>query len=201
MTTQKFAKTLLYLILLATTALAAQESQAAALPELIIGSSEAPNSIVEYFSAGNRETAKFHSLTLPNFQAEIDNGALKIILRDFPEDGPSTAASIITRCGRTPDQSVEALIQILKDQPRWLNADSPIAALAAGAIHDGITVEKIKSCLSDKNIASEIYAIRDQATQQAGVHSAPSFEINGISHHGPLSPTKLKAILNLSTGQ
>ena len=65
----------------------------------VLGSAEAPITIIEYASLTCPHCASFHTETLPTVKSDwIDTGKAKLVYRDFPLDGAALAAAVIAHC-------------------------------------------------------------------------------------------------------
>jgi len=72
---------------------------AEALPDLSIGKSDAPVTIVEYASMTCSHCAAFYATTFPILKSKyIDAGKVRFILREFPLDPLATAGFMLARC-------------------------------------------------------------------------------------------------------
>ena len=130
------------------------------LPEMMIGSADAPNTIVEYASMTCPHCALFQKEVLPQIKTKyIDTGKAKYILREFPLDGLALAAFMVARCSGNDRYfpMVDALI----------------------ARQSGMSKEEFDKCLADKAMFDKIVEIRRRGNEEFGVDSTPSFFVNG----------------------
>ena len=66
---------------------------------LVIGSLDAPVTIVEYSSLSCPHCASFHKDTLPTLKKDyIDQGQVKFVFHDFPLNKPALAGSLLLKC-------------------------------------------------------------------------------------------------------
>ena len=69
------------------------------LPENVMGSEDAPVTIIEYSSMTCPHCAVFHKDTLPGLKENyIETGKVKYVLREFPLDQLAAAAFMLGRC-------------------------------------------------------------------------------------------------------
>src|SRR6516165_8332780 len=86
----------------------------------ILGSLEAPITIVEYASLTCPHCAHFANDVLPEIKkAWIDTGKAKLVLRDFPLDEPALRAAMIARCA-PPDRYYAFAETFFAAQEKWV---------------------------------------------------------------------------------
>ena len=69
------------------------------LPDLMLGSAEAPITVVEYASMTCGHCANFHTKVFPALKEKyVDTGKVRFIMREFPLDNLAAAASMLARC-------------------------------------------------------------------------------------------------------
>jgi len=166
-----------------------------ALPDIALGSENAPITIVEYASMTCTHCAAFHATTFPELKTKyIDTGKVRFILREFPLDPLATAAFMLARCAG-PDKR-EAMVDLLfAQQKNWAFVDKPIEELTNLLKQTGMSKESFEACLKDKDLFENVNKVRDQAAKQFDVNATPTFFINGRKQNGELSPQALDALL------
>jgi protein-disulfide isomerase len=150
------------------------------LPEMMMGSADAPNTIVEYASMTCPHCALFQTTILPELKTKyIDTGKARYILREFPLDNLAVAAFMLARCagyGRYFPM-VDALFAT---QTTWAvpGADGKDKLLLI-ARQAGLSKEQFDKCLADKDLFNKIVEVRSRGNETFQVDSTPTFFING----------------------
>ncbi len=85
----------------------------------ILGSPEAPVTIIEYASLTCPHCARFHTETLPKLKTDwIDTGKARLVFRDFPLDGAALGAATLAHCA-PPDRYFAMLELMFERQREW----------------------------------------------------------------------------------
>jgi protein-disulfide isomerase len=154
--------------------------KAGPLPELALGSADAPITVVEYASMTCGHCAAFHNKVFEALkQKYIDTGKVRFIMREFPLDNLAAAASMLARCA--DDGKTYPLISALfakQDDWAFVRGD-PKPELFKIAQQAGFTQETFEKCLTDQKLLDDISAIRARGSDTFGVSSTPTFFING----------------------
>jgi protein-disulfide isomerase len=150
------------------------------LPDMVLGKPDAPYTIVEYASMTCSHCARFHNTVLPELKTKyIDTGQAKLILREFPLDGLAVAAFMLARCSG-PDRYYPMVGGLFETQETWAvpggDGKEKLLLIAKQA---GFSKERFDQCVADKDMFNKIVEVRQQAHDQFGVDSTPSFFING----------------------
>jgi protein-disulfide isomerase len=155
------------------------------LPDMALGSSSAPYTIIEYASMTCPHCAEFQEAVLPEVKTKyIDTGKARYIFREFPLDPLAAAASMLARC--SGDERFFAMIDALfSTQKSWAvpGAEGKDKLLQV-ARQAGISKEQFDKCLADKELLDKIVEIRRRANEDYGVDSTPSFFVNGKKLEG-----------------
>jgi protein-disulfide isomerase len=161
----------------------------------VIGSADAPITIIEYASFTCPHCASFHNETLPQVKAAyVDRGFARLVFRDFPLDGLALRATLLTRCAAA-DRYFGMVEVLFRSQDSWTQAQEPVKALEQIGRVAGVDPAKIEQCLADQAEADRIIADRKTAREDFGIDSTPSFLINGTLYSGALSFAEMDKIL------
>ena len=160
-------------------AFAAPLSGEEALSERVLGSPDAPVTIIEHSSLGCPHCAAFHRDTLPQIKEKyIDTGKVRLIISDFPLGTPALAAAMIARCA--PRDRYFPFVEVLfQSQPSWARAENPLQALGQVARMGGMGPGDVEACLQDQELLNGIRSRAQKAQDEQGVGSTPTFFING----------------------
>ena len=161
------------------------------LPDMWIGSKDAPVAIVEYASMTCPHCAAFHAETWPTLKTKyIDTGKARFVLREFPLDPLATAGFMLARCAGADKRN--AITDLLFDQQKnWAFVDKPVDALAATVKQAGITQAQFETCLKDQKLYDQVNQTRDQASTKFKIDATPTFFINGRKYTGELSVAQM----------
>ena len=166
-----------------------------ALPDLALGSNDAPVTIVEYASMTCGHCAAFYGGTFPELKKKyIDTGKVKFILREFPLDPLGAAGFMLARCAG--DDKRNAIVDLLfAQQKNWAFTEKPVEALADLLKQTGMSQKTFDACLKDQSLYDKIAKVHDRAAEKFGVSSTPTFFINGKKQKGELTPEALDNLL------
>jgi protein-disulfide isomerase len=167
-----------------------------ALPDIAMGKSDAPVTVVEYASMTCSHCAAFHASTYPVLKSKyIDTGKVRFILREFPLDPLATAGFMLARCAG--DDKRNAIVDLLfAQQKNWAFTEKPVESLANLIKQAGIGQESFETCLKNQELYEKINKVRDRAAEKFGVNATPTFFINGQKQNGELSPETLDKLLD-----
>ncbi len=186
----------LFLLAGGVLALRAGTGVAAAVAERTLGDPGAKVTVVEWFSMTCPHCAAFHLQTLPELKKRyLDNGKVRLVVRDFPTDAVALKAHVLAHCAG-PERYFAFVDALLQSQARWAGAKDPIAALKQMAKLGGLADAQIDACLGDRAMEDEVLKMRLEAQQKHDVRSTPSFLIDGKVHAGNRSPDEFAKLLD-----
>jgi protein-disulfide isomerase len=160
------------------------------LGDQMLGSAEAPVTIIEYASMTCPHCAHFHETTFPELKKKyIDTGKVRFIFREFPLDPLAAAGSMLARCAG--DGKYFPMIESLFAQQKDWVTQKPLAPMLAIAKQAGFTQESFDKCLANQQMLDGIEASRTRAAQKLGVNSTPTFFINGKIYRGAMTVDEL----------
>ena len=163
------------------------------LPDLWIGSKDAPVTIVEYASTTCSHCATFHNTTFKELKEKyIDTGKVRFVLREFPLNPVDMGAYMLARCS---DDKRDAVVGLLfAQQKAWAN-DKPLAGLSQILRQTGMPQERFESCLKDQALYNKLTEARDLAAKEFGVNSTPTFFVNGVRLVGAVSLAEMEKVI------
>ncbi len=163
--------------------------------DMVLGDANAPITFIEYSSLSCPHCARHHKEVLPEIKKQfIDTGKVKLVVRDFPLNGPAVQASLLAHCV-SPLAYWGMIEQLFATQAQWVNENSGpvLAGIAAAA---GINGQDFQACLNDKAVKDKIIASAEQADKAYKVDSTPTFVVNGIVIKGEKSFEEFKKIFD-----
>ena len=148
------------------------------LPEMALGRSDAPVTIVQYASMTCPYCRKFQLETFPLLKKEyIDTGKVRYILREFPIGKQSGLATIALRCA--PAEKYFVLYdKLMREQATWVSQEvrpDPIFRIAAQV---GMTRAQFDSCRENRGMIAALNAVKERG-RTLGVIGTPNFFIDG----------------------
>jgi len=167
-----------------------------ALPDVALGPSNAPITIVEYASMTCPHCAAFYATTFPELKRKyIDNGKVRFILREFPRDPVDAAGFMLARCAG--DDKRDAIVDLMfAQQKNWAATEKPLEALAALLKQTGMSQNSFEACLKNQDLYDKVFKVQDRAAKNFGVTFTPTFFINGKKQKGEMTPDALAKLLD-----
>ncbi len=160
----------------------------------ILGSADAPITIIEYASLTCSHCAAFHADTLPQIKATwIADGRVRLVYRHFPLDAPALRGAAVANCIEGA-RYFGFLDLLFKSQKRWAGSGDPLKALGQMARLAGLSQEKFEACANDEAEMDRILERRQDGVQSYGVQSTPTLIVNGRKVEGARSFEYLEKI-------
>ena len=160
------------------------------LGDQVLGSPDAPVTIIEYASMTCPHCAHFHETTYPEMKKKyIDTCKVRFIFREFPLDPLAAAGSMLARCAGN-DKYFPMIESLFAQQKDWV-IQKPLQPMMAIAKQAGFTQESFDKCLANQQMLDGIEAGRTRAVQKLNVNSTPTFFINGKIFRGALTVEEL----------
>lgn len=177
---------------------AAIAQDAIEIPDMVLGSADAPVEMIEYASFTCPHCARFHADVWPQLKADyIDTGKVKFVYREVYFDRFGLWASMIARCaGETRFFAFTELLY--EEQRNWAGSSDPQAVidnLRKLAKTAGMTDETLDSCMSDADQAQALVGWYQANAERDGIDSTPSFVIAGEKYSN-MTYAELQAILD-----
>ncbi len=160
----------------------------------ILGSAEAPITIIENSSLTCPACAAFHAGALPQIKETwIADGRARLVYRHFPLDGDALRAAAIANCIEG-ERYFGFLDLLFKTQKRWAKSSDPLKALGQMARLAGLSQEKFEACANDEAEMDRILERRQDGIRTYGVESTPTLIVNGRKVDGARSFDHLEKI-------
>lgn len=164
--------------------------------DYLMGSKDAPVTLVEYASLSCSHCAHFHKDVLTKLKPDyIDSGKLRYILRQFPLNEPAIAGAMLVHCAGKSG-GAERYYQfndvLFNAQNKWAFDMDYQSSLQTFAEIGGITEEAFETCMADKEQEKAILLVRKRASDELGVSSTPQIFINGRLFEGNKSLAAVK---------
>ena len=164
-------------------------------PEVDMGKTNAPITVIEYGSASCSHCARFNNKVFPEFKSKyIDTGKVRLILREFAWDPRAEAAFMLARCSK--DKYFAMVDVLFHQQDNWARADDAKGALLQISKLAGFTQETFNACLTDQKLLDDIRAVKKRGEKDFGVDATPTFFINGKKYPGAMSIEEMSAIID-----
>ena len=162
----------------------------------VLGNPAAPITIIEYASLTCPHCAHFANDVLPELKREwIDTGKARLVLRDFPLDGPALRAAMIARCA-PPDRFYAFADTFFASQDKWATTKDYREALARLAKLGGMGKDEFETCLNNTTLENRIVEQRLVASQELDINSTPTFFINGSKFSGAPTAEEFNKVLS-----
>jgi protein-disulfide isomerase len=153
------------------------------LPEQVLGSPDAPVTIVEYASMTCPHCATFHEKTYPELKKKyIDTGKVRFVFREFPLDPIAAAGFMLARCAG--EGKYFPMIETLFHQQKEWAVQRPLPPLLAIARQAGFTQQSFEQCLANQKLLEDLEKVRERGAKEFGVTSTPTFFVNGKVQRG-----------------
>lgn len=160
----------------------------------ILGSADAPITIIEYSSLTCPHCASFHDGALPRIKETwIADGRARLVFRHFPLDATSLRAAAVANCIEG-ERYFGFLDLLFKSQQRWAKSGNPLKALGQMARLAGMGQEKFEACANDEAEMDRILERRQDGVQIYEVRSTPTLIVNGRKVEGARSFDYLEKI-------
>lgn len=174
------------------------------MEDRVIGSVDAPVTIVEYASMTCPHCAHFAMDILPDVKTKlIENGKAKLIFREFPLDKYALKAAMMARCA-PPEKFFDLIEVIFRNQDRWVKAENPEEAVSQLGALAGMDKALINACMNNAELESTILARMQDAQTRYNIQQTPAFVFNNgrDMFSGGQNVEKFEEVVNaLSKGQ
>ncbi|MGY0575562.1 DsbA family protein [Bradyrhizobium sp. RDM12] len=168
---------------------AADVAKPVSLPDMALGSKDAPVTITEYASMTCPHCAAFNEQVFPKIKSEyIDTGKVRYIFREFPLDIKAAAGSMLSRCIANGDAPKYFAVtdMLFRQQNDWVTKNTTETLTRIGK-QAGLTQQQVEACLKDQALLDKIAADQKYASDVLKVDSTPTFFIKGEKIKGEAS--------------
>ena len=164
------------------------------LPEMEMGSPDAPVVLTEYASVTCPYCKAFHETTLPKLKPMIDAGQVRYQAREFASDPLAAAGFMLARCAPNGRDGYFGMLDILyTQQAKWTRAANPADALFELSRVAGFDRAGFEACLKDQTMLDKLRDVRAEALR-FGVEGTPTLFVNGEKVEGSDFESVEKAI-------
>jgi protein-disulfide isomerase len=173
---------------LADSALAALVAKPVSLPDMALGSANAPVTIFEYSSLTCPHCAAFAENVFPMVQSKyIGTGKVRFVSREFPLDIKAAGASMLARCAANGDAQkyFDATAMLFRQQEALVEHTTDTIKAVGGKF--GMSEEAVEACEKDNALLDKIKADQEFAYDTLKVDATPTFFINGERVKGSMS--------------
>jgi protein-disulfide isomerase len=180
--------------------MAALVAQPVSLPDMALGSANAPVTITEFASMSCPHCAAFEQNVFPMIRSKyIDTGKVRYVFREFPLDIKAAAASMVARCMAGGDaEKFFSAIDVMFKQQDQLMTDTQESLKRIGG-QAGMSGDAVEACVKNQATLDKLSADEKFANETLKVDATPSIFINGEMAKGAMSfeemEQKIKAAL------
>ncbi len=161
---------------------ATASSDAALVPDMVLGKAEAPVEVIEYASFTCPHCAHFHDTVLDDLKKNyIDTGKIRFVYREVYFDKFGLWAGMVARCGG-PEKYFGISDMLYDTQKDWLAAGEAAGIadnLRKIGLKAGLSADQIDACMKDNDMAKAMVATYQANATKDEINSTPSFVING----------------------
>lgn len=168
------------------------------IPDMVLGSADAPIEMIEYASYTCGHCASFHADQFQMLKENyIETGKLRFIHREAIFDRAVLWATMVARCGG--EMRYWGLTDLIYSQQSDWIGDRTLAGIADRLRTLGLTAglepEQIDACMQDADMAQALALWSEARTTESEVRSTPTLFING-TRHSNMSSEDLAALLD-----
>lgn len=162
----------------------AVKNEAIAASDMVLGSADAPVTLIEYASVTCPHCAVFNEQVMPAIKEKyIDTGKVKLVFREFPTAPAnfSLIGSVLARCAAEkagPEAYFLVTDALFRGQQTWIK-ENPKAELVKIIAQAGMDEAALDACLQRKELVEIINANAKEAMEKYNVQGTPSFILDG----------------------
>ncbi|WP_172328605.1 DsbA family protein [Mangrovicoccus sp. HB161399] len=152
------------------------------IPDMVLGSADAPVKVMEYASFTCPHCANFHANVFHELKANyIDTGKVQFTFREVYFDRFGLWASMVARCGGEM-RYFGIADRLFSTQREWTKAGDPAGiadALKKIGLTAGLTSDELDACLNDGAKAQALVNWYGANAKADNITATPSFLIDG----------------------
>jgi protein-disulfide isomerase len=160
--------------------------------DMVLGSPDAPVTMIEYASTTCPHCAAFHEEVWDQLkETYIDTGRVRFVFREYPTaPAPVAVAGFqLARCGgATPEQYFTRVGELFRQQ-RAIFATGTMDGVRRKLIEigaaAGLSEEQVVECISDESGAERIRNTVETGNREFTITGTPTFVINGSKVEDP----------------
>ncbi|MBF0681058.1 MAG: DsbA family protein [Devosia sp.] len=169
---------------------------AGGIADKVLGSPDAPVTVIEYASPTCPHCATFHNTVFEPFKAEyVDTGKVKFIVRPFVRNVLDAAIFMLAEAAGEANYH-NVIGTFFKTQGVWGTSDKPRDAMLDVAMQLGFTQESFEAALTNQDLFTGMEAQREQALDEFGLQGTPTFYVNGKTISGTTTLEALAAAID-----
>lgn len=158
-----------------------QDEVSEALAERSLGDADAPATIHEFSSLTCSHCGDFHKNTFKELKtALIDTGKARLIMSDFPLNGPALHAAMVARC-LPADKYFDFTQLLFETQDQWAYSADYKKYLKQNAQLAGLSAQQFENCFASEPLRAGVLEMVQKAQQAHQISSTPSFVVNGAT--------------------
>lgn len=167
------------------------------IPDMVVGSEDAPVEFIEYASYTCPHCARFHADVYPQLKADyIDQGTVRFVYREVYFDRFGLWAAMVARCAG-PVRYFGVTDMLYETQREWTQGDP--ATVAENLRRIGRTVglgeDELEACLTDGEFAQALVERYEAQVEVHQIPGTPAFVING-ELHGNMNYAEMQTLLD-----
>lgn len=154
--------------------------------DVVLGSADAPVTLMEYASSTCPHCAEFHETVWEQLKTTyIDTGKVRYVFREFPTapEAVAVAGFQVARCGgATPEQYMARLGEIFRQQ-RAIFASGTMEGIRNKFVEiggaAGLSQDQVMQCITDESGAERVRRIVEAGSRDFQITGTPTFVLNG----------------------
>ena len=170
--------------------------------DFVLGDQNAPVTIIEYASLSCPHCASFARESFEKLKTDyIDSNKVKFAFRNFPLNQAALSAAMFATC-QAQDEKLQAtekyystIKALFKTQDSWAFDEKYIDRLEAISKLDGMSSERFKSCIGNKELQEKFLTQRIETSKVLQLKSAPTFFVNGEISEGYVDYETIKKLV------